>query len=41
LALIGACWKVSRLAVRLLLPYLAWLSLVWAVNLAIWRMNLR
>lgn len=41
LVLIGACWKVSRLAARLLLPYLAWLSLVWAVSLAIWRMNPR
>ena len=41
LALIGASWRVSRLAVRLLVPYLAWLTLVWALSLAIWRMNPR
>ncbi len=39
LALIAVCWPVSRLAVRLLVPYLAWLTLVWALSLAIWRMN--
>lgn len=41
LALIAACWRVSPLAAKLLLPYLAWLSLVWPLNLAIWRMNPR
>jgi benzodiazapine receptor len=39
LALIAECRKVSRLAARLLVPYLAWLTLVWALSLAIWRMN--
>ncbi len=39
LLLIAASWRVSRLAAKLLLPYLAWLSLVWGLNLAIWRMN--
>lgn len=41
LALIVASWRVSRLAARLLVPYLAWLSLAWALNLAIWRLNPR
>ncbi len=41
LALVVACWKVSPLAAKLLLPYLAWLSLVWPLSLAIWRMNPR
>jgi tryptophan-rich sensory protein len=39
--LIRVSWRVSRLAALLLVPYLAWLSLAWALNLAIWRMNPR
>jgi benzodiazapine receptor len=41
LALILVSRRVSRLAGLLLLPYLAWLSFAWALNLAIWRMNPR
>jgi benzodiazapine receptor len=41
LVLIRVFWRVKRLAALLLVPYLAWLSLAWALNLAIWRMNPR
>jgi benzodiazapine receptor len=41
LALIATSWSVSRLAAKMLVPYLAWLTLVWALSLAIWRMNPR
>ena len=41
LVLIRVFWRVSRLAALLFVPYLAWLSFAWALNLAIWGMNPR
>ncbi len=40
-ALMRVSWRVNRLAVVLLAPYLAWLTLAWALNLAVWRLNPR
>jgi tryptophan-rich sensory protein len=37
--LIWLCWKRSRLAALLLLPYLAWVSFAAALNLEIVRLN--
>ncbi len=38
-ALIAALWPVSVTAALLLLPYLAWVSVAWALNGAIVRLN--
>jgi tryptophan-rich sensory protein len=38
-ATIAASWKISRMAVILLVPYLAWVSFAAALNLAVARLN--
>ena len=32
-------WRVNRLAGMLYIPYLAWVSFAWILNVAIWRLN--
>ncbi len=39
LATILAAWPVSALAAGLLIPYLAWVTVAAALNLAVWRRN--
>ena len=39
LATIVVAWRVHRTAAWLLFPYVAWLALATALNLAIWRIN--
>jgi benzodiazapine receptor len=39
LATIAAFWKISRMAVILFLPYLAWVTFAAALNLAVVRLN--
>jgi benzodiazapine receptor len=39
LATIAAFWKISRLAVVLFVPYLAWVTFAAALNLAVVRLN--
>jgi tryptophan-rich sensory protein len=38
-ATIAASWKISRMAVTLLVPYLAWVTFAAALNLAVARLN--
>lgn len=39
IATVVACWRVTRAAALLLLPYAAWVAYATALNLAIWRLN--
>ena len=37
--LMRAAWRTSRMAVWLLMPYLAWLCFAWLLNTNMWLMN--
>lgn len=39
IATVIACWRRSRLAAVLLLPYLVWVTFAAGLNYAIWRLN--
>ena len=38
-AFIAVAWPISPVAASLFLPYLVWVSIAAALNLAVWRLN--